>query len=219
MSRFRKLYMKEVSKKKNTPKVISANHISWHRSPSRAEVDHTWNRLEKLVEAAEREKKSRTLFVEGEKIDFEYARHPMPSRLVHDPFYRIINRVKVLGWKVVYLDENNKYERICDELKIDHPEIITYFGKDLREAHWAEVLHHSKVTSDDFVLVHSNHVRGFIRRAGFQAGHVVWVDLPKTDPLSPTITPNKKRRLRKLVEERIDWKPSFHIVQRRSPRK
>lgn len=151
------------------------------------------------------EKKKRTLFVEMEahgisRRDPESAFFDPVEGIFSDPFTLAVQEAKKHGWRIEPLEqkETSEAERIA-RLRIGYkPEGKAllewrYAHFNCREKAWAGLIA-KKATEDDIVLIHPNHVKGFLTHSNLPREKVVWVHRPLPNRHGP-LTENEIEKL------------------------
>lgn len=166
------------------PLVLAVRHNEWSEQKTKA--------IEKAMKS--KTSSERTLFIEGSKSwhdsiqtqDYEF-----------EPFSFALRLAKQMGWRIVYLDR-----RPAIQILKKIPQEPEYWGRknwknwrltkyvlmNLREKDWARKTRKNKMGKNDVVVLHPDHVTGFLLETGIRPAAVTWLDKPK----------NPHRRLGKI---------------------
>ncbi len=169
--------MARKAQKKESPTIVAVEHVNWAK-PAKPE---SIQRLKRIFERASKEKKRRTLFIE---LDQELIERFTSKEIgCQEAFHVAVNLAKGYGWKIVALDKRRATENLQWPLapKLSKDELLKRkHGYNLREKSWARKIRLQRAGENDFVVMHPNHVRGFLIESGIKGKKVVWIDRPET---------------------------------------
>lgn len=159
--------------KKKGPTIIAAEHYTLWRV---LEVD--WPKVEKI--AGQLETKKRRLFIEGSEGGIKVMSELTFSTESFDYFIKI---AKKHGWQIIPLDRAAvvEYKMFGKVRKTKDIALRKFVSFNLREKYWARKVLRMKPTKDDIILMHPNHVKGFLTYSGMSGKQVIWLNQPKPE--------------------------------------
>lgn len=121
--------------------------------------------------------KGARVFIEGEQkiIEQQMREDTDPSR----PYALAAATAAEKGMEVVGLDTKEMIKAFYGHENRGDIELMRFTEKNLREWSWAKKVEQTEppVTEDDIVIMHPNHVEGFLKNSRM-AHEIVWVDQP-----------------------------------------
>ena len=173
------------------PAIIAAEHLANVDSLAHYEkvilprLKATAAKIEVILKTASKGGKKRTLYVEGEPnfVDHSIA-GPSPHFAANfDSFSSSIKLADLLGMRVQPLDREWGALSIMMLLgQLRHPLLSRFLDNNLRHRLWAHKFTETPPNSRDIILMHPNHVIGFLTETALfgkkYGGRVEWVDRP-----------------------------------------
>jgi len=195
--------MTKKAKKKEVPTIVAITHAFWDDFTYKSSLE----KLEAFFEKAAVEAKNRRLFVE---LDSELLNDYLKKEIdFRDGFYKAVRLAKKHGWKVVPLDKTSVVEQFQSPLMLPLRKDFLrrrYLGYNVRERSWARKLKELKAGGSDFVVMHPNHVQGFLIETGIKGKNVVWIDRPRTwihhGPIRKRLNSKERRKLKRRNQKK-----------------
>jgi hypothetical protein len=197
--------MTRKAKKKESPTVIAVRHYDWGELINRESIKSV-ARLFKKAKQGEK----RTLFIEihEEAISDLLTKEVKPH--LRDAFYVAVKLADKYGWKIVALDKKS----ITSKLQWQENPVLTenelrernFDTFNLRENMWTDILKDFRAGRKDFVVMHPNHVRGFLIESGIKGKNVVWIDKPAAKTFRGQVFGKRlNARERRQLKRRKEW--------------
>jgi len=187
--------------------------------------------------------KRRTLYIELTQLQIDYylkhgeapgfvARFPVS----YDPFFDAIDLAKKKGWKIVGLDKPRllldllpKQEQVYRRQSVLHffgdapppPQLpLRYAMHNLREKSWAHKLKREKPTANDIVVMHPNHISGFLIESGLKGKNVVWIDKPRSLKIikASRLNSREKRQLKRRRDQLREQRRKKIVARKSKPK-
>ncbi len=182
-----------------------------HRSLSRLFETQTRDRLKaarkevsKFLGLLARNGAKRTLYIEGSKGTIDgilakgirgilqnLSRKSTQDYLPPEPFEVAILAAKKHGWEIKPLDSKEITGKLtkggCNDIE------SRYVGYDIRERKWA--IKTRRAGENDIIVMHPNHVSGFLKMSGINLKKVAWISKPRRES-DLRLTQRQVRRLR-----------------------
>lgn len=181
-------------------------------------------RCEKIRDALEeisRDGKKRTLFVELSQGDISLVLDQKPKTrheliqainldMYPEPFAEAVRVAYSKGYKIVglmspsvtrFIDKVKPLYRHFPSRRKELLKVTSYVNKNLMEPFMAKRLAKHKPTSNDIIIMHPNHVKGFLAEVDFKPKSIKWLDRPRKRG-QHDVWRLKGRELRDFLKER-----------------
>jgi len=179
----------------DAPLIVAAKHLKVGMSDRL--IAETKEKLSQELNPLAQDGVKRRLFIEGTREFYSSVlEDPNVCDLepcISEPYYHAVRIALNAGWQVVTLDKAS-YEDVIQNYPPKSPE-RRYMQYNLRERHWALVLRQHSACSNDIMLIHPNHVEGFLAETGFPSERVRWLDTPEVKAEPQRLDPEEIRKL------------------------
>lgn len=188
------------------PTVIALKHRDFRDEMSQARLallKATQDKIIEIITKAPPTRKKRTLFIEGDTATYEKD----PG---NEPFRWSVITARARGWRIIPLDRTDFRKMLFDQLssemwipkRMGDSSLEKYILYNLREKYWARVLERNNASSNDLVVMHPNHIRGFLIESHIPGRNVQWISRPDRLLSSRLGTKDRRRVLRKRTHQR-----------------
>jgi len=187
--------------------------------------------------------KRRTLYIElsQPQIDY-YLKHGEAPGFVarfpdsYDPFFDAIDFAKKKGWNIVGLDKpkilldllpkqeqayrSHSLLRLFEDIPPPPQLTLRYAMHNLREKSWAHKLKREKPTANDIVVMHPNHISGFLIESGLKGKNVVWIDKPRSLKIikASRLNSREKRQLKRRRDQLREQRRKKIVARKSKPK-
>lgn len=159
-------------KARGKPTIIAVRHLSNSEQGEEPAIRNEAIVLSKFLDRLSEEKKRRTLYLEASPRALQDFEEMGLLFRALDPFSNALLTAKRQKWRIVLLD--NKEDDRNAWLRPWISALRKRFdNKNLREKKWASIVQGAR--EGDIVVMHPDHVRGFLIESGFSGRSVLWI--------------------------------------------
>lgn len=196
------------------PLIVAVNHPT--NIVGEASLEQEYDKVIKMF-ASISGKKSRRVFIEISPKGLQELKSSGWAR-VPDPFLAAYFSARTAGYEIIPLDNNKlhdidslgNYSRILRNLgEADAPKLFRYLNKNLREKYWAFKVKANKITSADVIVMHPNHVRGFLKESGLKPKFIRWINKPQKLMVLQRLRKGEVAKLKRILLQKRKQRASI----------
>lgn len=169
------------------PTVIALKH--YRVIEKKEELTQTQERVQEYLNKLAAVKQQRRVFIELNEKVLESIRSGEYPFI--EPFSTVVLTADEQNWTVIPLGRklitdvrSTVVERTSRKFRFEGPndpfdfQTIRYINQNLRERAWAHKIKMQKPGEHDLIVMHPNHVEGFLKETGHDPQKVVWINKP-----------------------------------------